>query len=157
MLAFFSNKEKLKRLITISLHQAALVPRNSCECQVILELQNGRMDFKRYRSSTAKAQKDNDKAEGSSYCFVDIADHSLRNFHGAIENHKEHLNLSKVAGDREGEGRAYSNLGIAYRCLCNCQRAVVYQKQHMSIAKVVGDGAEEGGAHGNLGHVYQCP
>ena len=55
--------------------------------------------------------KDNDKAEeGNCYCFVGIADHSLADFHGAIENHKQHLNISKVVGDREGEGRAYGNL-----------------------------------------------
>ena len=42
--------------------------------------------------------------------FVGIADHSLGDFHGAIENHKQHLNISKVVGDREGEGRAYGNL-----------------------------------------------
>ena len=93
--------------------------------------------------------------EGAIALWALLITHS-RDFHGAIENHKEHLNISKVAGNREGEGRAYSNLGIAYRCLCNCQRAIVYQKQHISIAKVVGDGAEEGGARGNLGHVYQC-
>ena len=35
---------------------------------------------------------------------------SIGDFHGAIENHKQHLNISKVVGDREGEGRAYGNL-----------------------------------------------
>jgi tetratricopeptide (TPR) repeat protein len=49
------------------------------------------------------------------YCTLGNAYQSLGNFSKALENHKEHLTMTKKVGDRAGEGQAYANLGNAYR------------------------------------------
>jgi tetratricopeptide (TPR) repeat protein len=49
---------------------------------------------------------------------------NLGNFSRTLENHKEHLTMTKEVGDWAGEGRAYANLGNAYQSQGDYAKAI---------------------------------
>ncbi len=98
------------------------------------------------------------RLEGAHLNDLGSAHQYLREFHRAIEYHKQSLAISRELGSRRSEAYYLSSLANAYRGLGEYHRAIEHHEQALVIAREIGDQGSEmfplsglGGAYVSLG------
>uniref|UniRef100_A0A8C1S9A6 Tonsoku-like protein n=1 Tax=Cyprinus carpio TaxID=7962 RepID=A0A8C1S9A6_CYPCA len=77
-----------------------------------------------------------------------------RDYHSAIEEHRQELKLSEILHDVIGSAVANRKIGECYAELGNIKAALKHQRLHLNLARSVHDAAEEQRALATIGRTY---